>query len=147
MAAVLSGAPSTLWSLIRGDDVVAPTRAAGRLLLPEGGSGLLAAAAAAHAVLSLGWAAVIDAVMPDRLSPVRAALFGAAAGGVIAAVDLGAAHANDSPRLAPIRALPVAPQLADHVAFGACVAVLLRRRDAQISSMASAIESSTRPGR
>ena len=144
---MLSGAPSTLWAVTRGEDVLAPTRAAGRLLLPHARAGLLAAAAAAHAALSLGWAAAIGAVLPNRLTPVRAALYGATAGAVIAALDLGVAHRCRSPRLAGIRELPVTPQVADHVAFGICVALVLARRDAQMSSMASAIESSTRPGR
>lgn len=126
---------------------MAPTRAAGQLLLPRSGSGLLIAAAGAHAVLSLGWASVIRVAMPRGLSTSRAALFGAGAGAMIAAADLGAAHRSANPRLAAIRALSIAPQVADHVAFGVCVAVMLARRDAQTSAMASAIESSTRPGR
>lgn len=128
-SALLSGAPSTAWALLRHGDPLAATRAAGTLVLP-GGRGdlhLLPAAAAAHVALSVGWAGVLDALLPRPPRTGRAATDGALAGLAIAAVDLGIAHASRRPRFADVRALPVIPQLADHVAFGVIVAVLLRR--------------------
>lgn len=115
-AAVLSGLPSTTWSILRGDDPLAATRAAGALLLPDeqrpvrlAGAGLLV-----HLAVSAGWLFVMDAALPER----RRVAWGAAAGLVIAALDLGLAHACAAPRFAAIRRLPVGPQVLDHVAFG-----------------------------
>ena len=70
---------------------------------------LLAAAVPVHLALSLGWTFVLDR------AGVRGARRGAVAGLAIAALDLGIAGR----RFPRIRALPLAPQLADHVAFGA----------------------------
>jgi hypothetical protein len=68
-----------------------------------------------HVALSLGWTLVLDR------AGVRSARRGVLAGLAIAALDLGvAAHAF--PR---VRALPLAPQLADHAAFGAIAGRLL----------------------
>jgi hypothetical protein len=73
----------------------------------------------AHAGLSLGWAAVLTRVLPRRW-PV---LGGAVAGLAIAALDLGLAR-RYWPRIA---ALPLVPQVADHVAFGALVGTVAAR--------------------
>jgi hypothetical protein len=148
VSGLVSGGPSTLWAIVRGDDLLAATLAAGALVVPDESSRrrLLLSAFAAHAILSTGWALVIAGVWPRRqLSPSAAITRGALCGAAIAALDLGAAHASTHLRLAGVRALPLAPQIADHVCYGAAVGVVLRR--AQTSSMASAIESSTRPGR
>jgi hypothetical protein len=109
---VLSGVPSTVWAVLRRQDPLAATRAAGRLLLPDGTDpvALVASAAAAHGALSLGWTAVLSR-LPG--GPVRSVCYGAA----IAALDLGLAHAVRGARLGPTADLPVLPQLADHVAF------------------------------
>jgi hypothetical protein len=69
-----------------------------------------------HLALSLGWTIVLDR------AGVRTARAGAVAGLAIAAVDLGIAGR----RLPRIQALPLLPQLADHVAFGAIAGWLLR---------------------
>jgi hypothetical protein len=116
-AAVLSGVPSTTWALATRSDPLAATLAAGSLLLPrETRRGrLLAAALPVHLALSLGWAVVLDRAR------VRGAGAGALAGLAIAALDLGLVGR----RFARLRALPLAPQLADHVAFGAIVGRLL----------------------
>jgi hypothetical protein len=54
---------------------------------------------------------------------------GAAAGAAIAALDLGlVVHGPAGRRWPLIRALPVWPQVADHVAFGAIAGAALRRR-------------------
>lgn len=130
-AAALSGVPSTAWAAARRTDPLAATRAAGTMLLPGDSrpSRLLPTAAAAHLALSLGWTAVLDAALQRRsaASPGTAAGAGALAGLGIAVLDLGLAHATRGPRLAAVRALPVGPQIADHVAFGIIAAVCLTR--------------------
>lgn len=121
-AAVVSGAPSTLWALWAGGDPLEPTIAAGSVLLPrETRRGRLAAAAIPlHLALSLGWAAVLERALPRRYEVAA----GAAAGLVIAALDLGVAR-----KLFPrVRALPLLPQFADHVAYGVTVGYVLARR-------------------
>jgi hypothetical protein len=120
VAAVLSGAPSTVHAVATGGDPWAATLAAGSVLLPhETRRGrLVFAAAVLHGALSLGWAAVLARVL-RRPSVVS----GAVAGLGIAALDLGLIGR----RLPGIRALPQAPQVADHVAYGVAVAVVLQR--------------------
>jgi hypothetical protein len=123
--AVLSGIPSTLDGLLRTRDPLAPALAAGALVTGAGAgpAARLAAAVPIHLAISLGWAAVLARVLPER----RPAAWGAAAGLAIAALDLGVVGR----RLAPIRALPQAAQVADHVAFGAVVGAVLSRRAAR----------------
>lgn len=123
MAGALSGTPSTAWAILTRQDPLAATMAAGSLLLPhETRRGrLLMAAVVAHTGLSLGWATVLAATLPRRHTVVA----GAVAGLAIAAIDLGLIGGH----LPRIRALPVMPQVADHLAFGIVVgAVLIRRR-------------------
>lgn len=123
VAAVVSGVPSTLVAVVRGDDALQATRAAGSLALggDADGRALVVAGAVVHSVLSLVWTAVLAALLPRR----RPIVAGALAGAAIAAFDLGVVGR----RFPAMRALPVAPQVADHVAFGACVGAVLRRRD------------------
>src|SRR5919197_5494164 len=71
LAAGLAGAacsaiPSTLWSLLRGEDVLEGGRAAGAMVLPHERrtAVLLAVAAPVHLAISLGWAAVIAVALP-----------------------------------------------------------------------------------
>jgi hypothetical protein len=111
VAGLLSGLPSTLLSR----RPIETTRAAGTLL----GAPSLPRGVAAHAALSLGWGAVLVAVLPRR----PALSCGAVAGLAIAALDLGVIGR----RYPAIRALPGAPQVADHVAYGVTVAWWLRR--------------------
>lgn len=122
VAGVVSGAPSTLWALRRGDDLLASSRAAGALLIGarRPAAVRLAAAAPVHAALSLGWSAALARVLPDRREPAWGALGGAA----IAALDLGVIGR----RVPAIAELPQVPQWADHIAFGLAVGVVLRRR-------------------
>ena len=122
VAAVVSGAPSTLISLARGEDVLVATRAAGTLLLPgeRRALPLLAAAIPVHLALSLGWAVVLDRALPRGGEP----LTGALAGLGIAALDLGVIGR----RLPAIRALPQGRQWADHAAYGLAVGAVLARR-------------------
>ena len=68
VAAVVSGAPSTLWALAVGRDPLEPTLAAGSLLLPrESRQGrLFAAAVPVHLAVSIGWALILSSVLPRR---------------------------------------------------------------------------------
>lgn len=122
VAAGLSGVPSTVYAAVRGDDPLAATRAAGALLLPRERRALplVAAAVPLHLALSLGWAFVLAATLPRG----REVEGGIAAGLAIAAIDLGLVGR----RVEPVRALPQAPQVADHVAYGAAVGAVLARR-------------------
>jgi hypothetical protein len=117
--AALSGVPSTVVALARGEDVLDGARAAGRILLPHERRTpvLLAAAVPVHLGLSLGWAAVLDAIDAGPLSGLAAALG-------IAALDLGLIGR----RIPAIRELPQPRQWADHAAYGLVVGQWLRRR-------------------
>ena len=120
--AVVSGLPSTLWTLVEGGDPLEGGRALGKVLLPREQRTLvlLAAGAPVHLALSLGWAGVLGAVLPPRDEPALAA-----AGALgIAALDL----ALLGRFFGPIAALPQGRQWADHVAFGLSVGVVLRAR-------------------
>ena len=121
VAGVLSGAPSTAHALASGRSPLDAVRAAGTLLLPAGTApGALAAGGVlAHGAISLAWGVVLAVALPRR-HPV---LWGALAGLAIAGLDLGVL-ARRWPR---IRALPAVPQVADHVAYGALVGVVLSR--------------------
>ncbi|HKY78265.1 MAG TPA: hypothetical protein VJS45_19170 [Acidimicrobiia bacterium] len=129
VAGVLSGVPSTVHAVATGRDPLAAARAAGNLLLPAdaGSRALLLSGGIAHVALSLGWGTVLAmAVRRTSLSPVAVGLAGGAA---IAAIDLGLlAHGPIGRRWPLIRALPVGPQVADHLAFGAIAGVVLRGR-------------------
>ncbi|MEA2301880.1 MAG: hypothetical protein QOE44_2415 [Solirubrobacteraceae bacterium] len=120
IAGVVSGAPSTAHALLRRGDPLEASLAAGTLLLAsETRRGrLLLAGAVVHAGLCLGWAGILAAVLPRR----RAIPAAAAAGLAIAGLDLGIVGR----RLPRIRALPIIPQVADHVAFAVTVAAVLR---------------------
>jgi hypothetical protein len=120
--AVLSGVPSTALTLLRGERVLDGVLAAGSVALPgeRRTLPLVAAAAPVHLALSLGWAAVLAAVVP-RGRELPGCVAGALA---IAGLDLGLV-ARRFPR---IRALPQGRQWADHVAYGLAVGAVLRAR-------------------
>src|SRR3954471_11811716 len=82
--AVVSGFPSTLWTLAEGGDPLEGGRALGLVLLPRERRTvvLLAAGAPVHLALSVGWAGVLAAVLPPRAEPV----LGVAGGLAIAAL-------------------------------------------------------------
>jgi hypothetical protein len=121
-AAVTAGIPSIAWTLLSGGDVLEGTRAAGAIVRPGETRTpvLLALAVPVHLGLSLGWAGAMAAVLPRRAEPA----WGAAAGLVIAALDLGVVGR----RIPAIRALPQGRQWADHLAFGLTVGLVLQAR-------------------
>lgn len=123
--AVTGGVPSTLHALATGRDPVEATLAAGSMVLPGEGrrTPLLVAAGVAHGSISLFWGVTLARTLPPR----RPVLAGAAAGLAIAALDLGVVGR----RFPRIRALPLLPQLADHVAFGATVGAVLAARKSE----------------
>lgn len=120
VAGVLSGAPSTVHALFTRRDPLAAARAAGALLLPEEtrASRLLIAAVPVHFGISVGWGLVLAAVLPRRAT-VR---WGTVAGLAMAATDLRV----PGRRAARVRELDVAPQVADHLAFGAMAGAVIR---------------------
>jgi len=125
VAALASGVPSTVHALATDGDPLEATAAAGSLVLPneKRTARLLAAAAPVHLLLSLGWGVALSAVLPRR----RTVAAGALAGALIAALDLGLIGR----RFERIRSLPAAPQIADHLAFGALVGAVVERRRRQ----------------
>jgi len=116
VAAVVSGAPSSVTCLVSGRSMLEAVRAAGSLV----GSPTIAAGAAVHAAVSLVWGVVLAAALPRR----KLVVWGAVAGGAIAVVDL----LIVGRRVPRIRALPLLPQVADHVAYGAVVGAVLSSR-------------------
>ena len=120
VGAVVSGFPSTVWTLLEGGDPTEGGRALGKVVLPreERTLVLFVAGAPVHLALSLGWAGVLAAVLPhhDEL------VYGALGGLAIAGLDL-AVLGRFFP---PIAALPQGRQWADHAAFGLSVGAVLR---------------------
>lgn len=122
VAAVTSGAPSTLWAWWTGGDVLEATRAAGAMLIPAQSSTveLLGAATLVHLSVSLFWAGVLTTILPRRHTAIAAVT----ATAVIAVLDL-----RIIGRMFPeIQALPFWPQFADHLAWGITVGVVLQWR-------------------
>ena len=122
VAAVLSGIPSSVIAMARGDDPLEATAAAGSILVSDESGTLLrlAAAVPVHVAISLGWGVILSALLPRRAT----IAWGAAAGLCIAALDLGVVGR----RFGSIAALPLGPQIADHIAYGAVVGAVLRKR-------------------
>jgi predicted lipid-binding transport protein (Tim44 family) len=123
-AAVVSGAPSTLHALLTTHSLPATagyvrdaTRAIGTLV-PPGRPGL-----ARGAIIHLGISAAAAEALARALPRRRSAAWGAAAGLAMGVVNVGLIG-----RLFPaIRALPLIPQLADHIAFGTVFALVADR--------------------
>jgi hypothetical protein len=122
IAAIFSGAPSTLHAVATGGDPLEASTAAGSMVLrhEERTSRLLLAATPVHLTLSLGWGVALAAALPRR----RTVAAGALAGLAIAGLDLGLVGR----RFERIRSLAVAPQIADHLAFGLIVGAVVKRR-------------------
>jgi len=129
--AVFSSVPSTAITLLRRESLLDGATAAGSILLPSERrtAALLAAAVPVHLALSLGWAAVMSALLPRRAT-VPAAVAGGLA---IAALDL-ELIGRAFPR---VRALPQGRQWADHVAYGLAVGLVVRRRRLSRSTAAA----------
>jgi hypothetical protein len=126
VAAVVSGAPSTLSALATGGNPLEAALAAGSILLPnETRRGrLVTAAVPVHLALSLAWGVALARLLPRR----RTATAGAIAGLGIAALDLGVVGR----RFPRVRALPLLTQLADHALYGSTVGHVIARRRAII---------------
>lgn len=123
-AALFGGAPSTLHALLSqrsvraaGLYVLEATRSIGTLV-PPGRPGL-ARGVVAHVAISTACASVLARTLPDRGS----AIWGAGAGLAIGLVNVGVIGR----RFPAIRALPLVPQLGDHIAFGALFALVADR--------------------
>ena len=97
-------------------------RAAGAMVLPHERRTvvLLAIAVPTHLAISLGWAAVMAAALPQGHEPAR----GVVGGMAIALLDL----ALIGRRIPAIAALPQGRQWADHAAYGLAVGLALRAR-------------------
>jgi hypothetical protein len=121
-AAVWSGLPSTVWTLLERGDPTEGGRAVGKVLLPreERTWVLLAAGAPVHLELSLGWAGVLARVLPEH----DEAAWGVVGGLAIAGLDLVVLGRF----FGPIAALPQGRQWADHAAFGLTVGLVLQNR-------------------
>ncbi|QKV81158.1 hypothetical protein HUT10_11545 [Amycolatopsis sp. Hca4] len=117
---MVSGVPSTVHALLTGRDVLAATRAAGTLLPGRQRRPGVAAGLLAHVLVSAAWTGVLAAAARRHRLGLRS---GAAAGLVIAVLDLGiAARAYPA-----VRDLPRGPQILDHLVFGAVTGALLDR--------------------
>ena len=109
IAAIVSGAPSTAYAVARGRDPLEAALAAGTLLLPR----------------ERRRGSTHDSTDAQPIESVRCTIV--AAGLAIAALDLGVVGR----RFPAIRALPLAPQIADHIAYAWTVAAVLHRRRIQ----------------
>lgn len=117
VAGALAGLPSGLHAL-RHRYLLDLLRAPGALLAPRGGAALqLALTVPVHATISAGWGLVLARWLPGRAE----VTWGAMAGLGIAALDIVVIGG----RIPAIRRLPVWPQVADHVAFGALAGAML----------------------
>jgi hypothetical protein len=109
-----------------------------RALRASSGFVLVLAAVPVHLALSFGWALVLAAVLPRR----HTVAWGTLAGLAIAALDLGIVGR----RVQRIRALPLIPQVLDHVAYALTVAVVLERRARATPAVGSRAARRARPG-
>jgi hypothetical protein len=124
VAAVLGGAPSTLDALRRHRDPRAAvtyvrdaTRAVGTLV-PPGRPGFLRGTVI-HVGISVLCGEALARTLPER----RSTIWGAAAGLALGVINVGLIGR----RFPAIAALPLVPQLADNVAFGAVFALVVDR--------------------
>jgi hypothetical protein len=113
VAGTVSGAPSTAIALVAGRSPLEAARAAGALL----GKETVVRGLVAHVGVTVLWSAVLAATLP-RGHEVPA---GTVAGAGIHALDMGLIGR----RIPAIADLAQAPQLLDHLAFGATVGAAL----------------------
>ena len=118
-AAALSGIPSTLHALATGRDPLEAVYAAGTILLPgeTRPQRLLAAAVPVHLGISIAWTVVLD----------RAGVRGAARAASPASRSPRSTSDSSGGAFSASGALPFAPQLADHAAFGAIAGRMLQQ--------------------
>ena len=119
-ATLFSGLPSTVWALLTGSDPLEATWAAGAMLMPMGAGPrlLFASAALVHLTVSLLWALIFWALLPQR----HVVLWSVVGSAVVAIVDLRL--------IAPLMfqsivALEFWPQFADHLMWGTCLGIVL----------------------
>ena len=124
-ATVLSGIPSTLYALLRHEDVSEATRAAGAMLIPAGSSmlALFGAAALVHVTISFFWASLLVRFLPRA----HVVLWAVAASIAIGVLDLRVIAPLFFPEVAR---LDFWPQMADHVMWGASLGLALAWRNA-----------------
>lgn len=116
-AGAIAGVPSGLHA-VRHGYVLDLLRAPGALMAPHAVAGVqLALTAPVHAAISAGWGVVLARTLPRR----GTAPLGALAGVGIAGLDIVVIGS----RLPAIRRLPLWPQVADHVLFGAVAGALV----------------------
>jgi hypothetical protein len=127
VGAVLGGVPSSVYGVATGT-LEEPTLAAGSMLLPDEqrADRLVAAAVPVHLGLSLGWGVILAHVLPRR----RPVTEGVLAGAIIAVVDLMMGRRVRR----RVAGLPLAPQVADHLAYAITVALTLCWRRGSRSS-------------
>jgi hypothetical protein len=138
--AACSAIPSTVWSLVRGDDPLEGARAAGAMLLPHERrtAALVATAVPVHLAISIGWAAVMAAGLPRGGEPA----WGVTGAMAIATLDL----ALIGRRIPSIKRLPQGRQWADHAAYGLAVGLVLRARRSRRSAAPALRVQGTRSG-
>ena len=124
VASMISAVPSSVHSLVANgdlrsvfDDGMRATRAAGVLIPPGGPS--LRRGVIAHFVVSLLVGEFLARVLPNR----HTVIWGAVTGLLIGIFNLGVVGRHFS----AIRQLPLGPQLADNMAFGALFAAVVDR--------------------
>ena len=123
-AALLSGAPSTLDALRRHREIrpvltyVQEATSAIGTLVPPGRPGLLRGA-----LIHVGISALCGEGLARTLPRRHSVAWAAGAGLVLGVINVGVIGR----RFPAIRALPLAPQLADHVAFGVVFAAIVDR--------------------
>jgi hypothetical protein len=124
-ASMLGVVPSTAHLILTRTNMFEVALAAGAIVLPHEKRWwrLLPAGLAVHGVLSLAWALVLAATLPRR----RTIEWSLAGGLAITALDLTIA-ARRYPRF---HALPLVPQVLDHLAYAGTVGYVVSRRRAQ----------------
>jgi hypothetical protein len=122
-ATLVGGMPSTLYAFATGGDPLEATRAAGAMLIPAGSRTieLVLAAAMVHVCVSFSWAAILVRVLPRR----QVVLWASAAAALIGLIDLRVIAPVFFPEVAD---LPLGPQMADHLMWGASLGWVLARR-------------------
>lgn len=120
LAGSVAGLPSGLHA-VRHGYLLDLLRAPGALLAPRATTATqLALTVPVHSAIAAGWGVVLAATLPRR----GRVPWGTASGAAIAAIDIVAIGG----RIPAIRRLPIAPQVADHLLYGALVGAILESR-------------------